>query len=114
MAYYDTQVLEALQKIAEELKRIRELTEKADGEDGTVVPAVDPTIAPECNPPLTLDELREMDGEPVWVVGPEPGWALVNVQEEALYDSNTDFIPFNYYEIVWLAYRHKPEEVRHG
>lgn len=32
MAYYDTQVLEALQEIAKELKRIRELMEKA--EDG--------------------------------------------------------------------------------
>lgn len=32
MAYYDTQVLEALQEIAKELKRIRELIEKAEGE----------------------------------------------------------------------------------
>lgn len=32
MAYYDTQVLEALQEIAKELKRIRELMEKEEGE----------------------------------------------------------------------------------
>lgn len=32
MAYYDTQLLEALQKIAKELKRIRELIEKAEDE----------------------------------------------------------------------------------
>lgn len=32
MAYYDTQVLEALQEIAKELKRIRELIEKAEDE----------------------------------------------------------------------------------
>lgn len=32
MAYYDTQVLEALQEIAKELKRIQELMEKAEGE----------------------------------------------------------------------------------
>ena len=33
------------------------------------------------NPPLTLEELREMDGEPVWVERPGYGknWALVNV-----------------------------------
>lgn len=31
MAYYDTQVLEALQEIAKELKRIRELMEKTEG-----------------------------------------------------------------------------------
>lgn len=32
MAYYDTQVLEALQEIAKELKHIRELIEKAEDE----------------------------------------------------------------------------------
>lgn len=32
MAYYDTQVLEALQEITKELKRIRELMEKAEDE----------------------------------------------------------------------------------
>lgn len=31
MAYYGTQVLEALKEIAKELKRIRELMEKAEG-----------------------------------------------------------------------------------
>lgn len=34
------------------------------------------------NPPLTLDELREMDGEPVWLEWgghPQTGWALVRV-----------------------------------
>ena len=31
MAYYDTQVLEALREIAKELKRIRELIEKTEG-----------------------------------------------------------------------------------
>lgn len=36
---------------------------------------------PSCDP-LTLEELREMDGEPVWVVWaghPQNGWALVRV-----------------------------------
>ena len=32
MAYYDTQVLEALQEIARELKRIRETLEKREKE----------------------------------------------------------------------------------
>ncbi len=39
-----------------------------------------PTIAPPSNDPLTLEELREMDGEPVWVVeinGYPPRWGLV-------------------------------------
>ena len=30
--------------------------------------------------PLTLEELRQMDGEPVWVTGPSPLWALVQVR----------------------------------
>ena len=39
-----------------------------------------PTITPPPNDPLTLEELREMDGEPVWVVelnGYPPHWGLV-------------------------------------
>lgn len=40
-----------------------------------------PTIEVPPNDPLTLEELREMDGEPVWVERPGYGknWALVNV-----------------------------------
>lgn len=41
-----------------------------------------PTITqPPHNDPLTLDELREMDGDPVWVERPGYGkhWALVQV-----------------------------------
>lgn len=38
-----------------------------------------PTITPPPNDPLTPDELREMDGEPVWVTknGQGVGYALV-------------------------------------
>ncbi len=39
-----------------------------------------PTLAPPPNDPLTLEELREMSGEPVWVVelnGYPPHWGLV-------------------------------------
>jgi hypothetical protein len=38
------------------------------------------------NPPLTLEELREMDGEPVWIEWgghPQAGWALVRVWSKA-------------------------------
>ena len=39
---------------------------------------------------LTLDELRKMDGEPVWVVyGEDEGmWALVEVCEESIFLTN--------------------------
>lgn len=39
-----------------------------------------PTVSTSPNDPLTLEELREMDGEPVWVVelnGYPPHWGLV-------------------------------------
>lgn len=37
------------------------------------------------NEPLTLEELREMDGQPVWIERPGYGakWALVNVWAKA-------------------------------
>lgn len=63
--------------------------------------------------PLTLDELRKMDGEPVWVQSPgvpEYGrWAIVEgVGENCLFLRN-DFTCHDYGK-TWLAYRHKPEE----
>ncbi len=75
----------------------------------------------EQNVPLTLDELREMDGEPVWIVfNPDAYgdslamWALVSVDEE-----NGEIFLMNSiggssaYEEVWAdvkaVYRRKPE-----
>lgn len=43
-----------------------------------------PTITPP-NEPLTLDELREMDGEPVWV-GEVEHWALIDVEKGGQWD----------------------------
>ena len=42
------------------------------------------------NKPLTLDELRQMDGEPAWVVYDEDAgmWALVEVCEESIFLTN--------------------------
>lgn len=68
------------------------------------------------NDPLTLDELREMNGEPVWIATKrDAGWDIVNV-------SNTDGSPYlvyfqvyghylkvNDYGKTWLAYRRPPE-----
>lgn len=65
------------------------------------------------NAPLTLDELRKMDGEPVWVQSPgipEYGrWAIVEgVGENSLF-LHDDFTCHDYGK-TWLAYRQKPEE----
>ena len=66
------------------------------------------------NEPLTLEELREMDGEPIWVVPlvpdsgddedddcMEPRWSVFHAFHP---ESN-----FDGYGDRWLAYRRKPE-----
>lgn len=65
------------------------------------------------NEPLTLDELRRMDGEPVWVQSPgvpEYGrWAIVEGVGENCLFLRDDFTCHDYGK-TWLAYRQKPEE----
>ena len=72
------------------------------------------------NQPLTLDELRQMDGEPVWceiyIKGQSPFYGIVHGENV------TGFIPgddnpanlaitnVGAYGFAWLAYRQKPEE----
>ncbi len=90
------------------------------GDEG-VVTACDMAIAAlqaqqerENQKPLTLDELRQMDGGPVWVefhLGLfTPVWMLVNAPEHAAYDSLHQKVCFDCYGDAWLAYRHKPKE----
>ena len=66
--------------------------------------------------PLTLDELRKMDGEPVWVQSPgvpEYGrWAIVEGVGENCLFLHDDFTCHDYGK-TWLAYRQKPEEDDH-
>lgn len=74
-----------------------------------------PTITPP-NEPLTLEQLREMDGEPVWVVEyPDWGhWELsahaedyLAEREEAFYGMKHDDPAGRYglHKLGWLAYR---------
>ena len=68
------------------------------------------------NDPLTLDELREMDGEPVWVVPLNdfeilPANYLVNAYaEQIVVDKFGAYLDFEDYGKTWLAYRRRPEE----
>lgn len=71
--------------------------------------------------PLTLDELRQMDGNPVWIVE-APDWGHWELSEDArdyIEDRDTDFYGMKYddpcgqyglHKLGWLAYRHKPKE----
>ena len=65
------------------------------------------------NEPLTLDEMRKMDGDPVWVQSPgvpEYGrWAIVEGVGENCLFLHDDFTCHDYGK-TWLAYRQKPEE----
>lgn len=76
-----------------------------------------PTITPPPNDPLTLDELREMDGEPVWVRElAEPGRGQWRIIKGPWYDVGLHLDGFGMLECedtgkTWLAYRRKPEEV---
>lgn len=74
--------------------------------------------APE-NKPLTLDQLRQMDGEPVWVCGiPDheikwtPGWRIINGNRVALrrWNDAVMYLYFADYGRTWLAYARKPEK----
>ena len=82
------------------------------------------------NDPLTLDELEEMDGEPVWVLvssnwresGVSEGWCIVRFHSDDdrvrvyIYDTRhgARFFAQQDYGISWWAYRHKPEDVSNG
>lgn len=64
------------------------------------------------NEPLTLDELRGMDGEPVWVdvLGDKAWWVVIGSTERG--KLTTDYggwFDFRDYGKTWLAYRTKPE-----
>lgn len=70
------------------------------------------------NEPLTLEELREMDGEPVWceyigdITFPNQ-WMIVDCEMNECSNGNWD-LPFENepdeaYGRTWLAYRRPPE-----
>lgn len=75
----------------------------------------------EANKTLTLDELREMGGEPVWIVeDPDWGhWELSADAEDYVTDREPSFYGMKHndpagryglHKLGWLAYRQKPEE----
>ena len=70
--------------------------------------------APPLNPPLTLDQLREMDGEPVYLdLGDGGEWALVRMLEGKVFitHKNTICVPVNIlFGRGGKVYRRKPGE----
>lgn len=80
---------------------------------------VERTVPSLSSDPLTLDELREMDGEPVWIV-PMRGsggfctWMLVDAEYELCREAHGEMAVFENCGKTWLAYRRKPEEKTNG
>lgn len=66
------------------------------------------------NNPLTLDDLLDLDGQPVWVISPsgknEPCWMLVDVEYELCREAHGGLAIFDTYGKNWIAYRNKMEE----
>ena len=71
-----------------------------------------PTLTPP-NEPLTLEQLREMDGEPVYVVsaiGEHPEWYIVDLEENELKNPWDSISLDNWDErYPYTAYRRPPE-----
>ena len=71
-------------------------------------------VVPPSNDPLTLEELRKMDGEPVWVVPLNdfeilPANYLVNAYaEQIVVDKFGAYLDFEDYGKTWQAYRRRP------
>lgn len=65
------------------------------------------------NGPLTLEELRQMDGEPVWVEClTNPKCSCWGYHDEDGFNSYCAYFDDDEYGKVWLAYRRKPEEAQ--
>lgn len=65
------------------------------------------------NDPLTLEELRGMDGEPVWCAFPDGCGRYMIIQwnnSEFFKSYECGFLLAEEYGKSWLAYRRKPEE----
>lgn len=76
------------------------------------------------NDPLPLDELREMDGDKIYIkfIGVlkgfnDDGYAPYYGQHEQYVEEYNGMLrvrglPLKYYVESWVAYRHKPEETQ--
>lgn len=77
-----------------------------------------PTLPQPSNEPLTPEELREMDGEPVYVVsaiGERPEWYIVDIEENEFKNPWDSISLENWDEgYPYTAYRRPPEREADG
>lgn len=77
-------------------------------------------LIPPSNAPLTLEELWQMDGEPVWLLPIQFGvpygyWGIITEISDdgvrlATKENPYDFGASSLYGVTWIAYRHKLED----
>lgn len=66
------------------------------------------------NKPLSLEELRQMDGKPVWIkIFGKPDLDCWGFHDEDGVNGYTCFPHDDDYGKTWLAYVHKPEQASH-
>ncbi len=109
------------EKLIEAKERYEQLVNKLTGADHIV--DANKMVEPK---PLTVDELCQMDGEPVWIIALEdahenpPYWAIIRKCDGHEYGAGVYLYTFLYghgiygafslYGKTWLAYAHKLQE----
>lgn len=85
--------------------------------DNTVIRVCDMAISAlreqeeqENQKPLTLEELRQMDGEPVWVHNISADKLFWMLAYKDLASNRLGWLDYSDYGNTWLAYRRKPKE----
>lgn len=109
--------------LRDRLKRYEDILFAEDGTELISLEQLRTMVSQLPNPPLTLEELREMDWEPVWVDGDREteighsGWAIIWYSKVEKYvcvwwpgTEYADIPSLNSYGDTWMAYRRKPEE----
>lgn len=86
----------------------------ADHEDTGLTPEEVKALVPTPNAPLNLEELREMDGQPVWFCKCHNGlcnWCVIDHTNETniFFTDGTVRLTSSYGD-GWMAYRRRPEE----
>lgn len=86
----------------------------ADYEDTGLTPEEVKALVPTPNDPLTLEELREMDGQPVWFCKCHNGlcnWCVIDhTNETNIFFTDGTVRLMSSYGDGWMAYRRRPEE----
>lgn len=72
-----------------------------------------PTVEPVQSRRLTLKELYQMDGQPVWIIERTGEWALVDIGYESVLAARAIF-HFDDYGVDWTAYTSPPSSTQEG